>query len=93
MDSGIRFLKSLVIILNVIYKRLRECAASLSALQSLPPSVGAVQGERGESPVRHHFEDDVLRQWVLLLWSVDSIHLQFDALARNEDFYSINIRR
>ena len=40
-------------------------AASLAALQPLPPAVGAVQGERGEPPVRHHFEDDVLCEWAL----------------------------
>ena len=37
-------------------------APQLSALQSLSPSVGAVEGERGQPPVRHHFEDDVLRK-------------------------------
>ena len=35
-------------------------APQLAALQSLPPAVRAVEGERGEAPVRHHLEDYVL---------------------------------
>ena len=42
-------------------------APQLAALQSLPPAVRAVEGERGEAPVRHHLEDDVLCPGAALL--------------------------
>ena len=42
-------------------------APQLPALQTLPPPVRAVEGERGEAPVRHHLEDDVLSPGAALL--------------------------